>query len=524
MYHTHAAGISRHEALTASISTETAIMGNIRKQTIVSSLLVYLGFGVGALNMWLYMLESGPFSLEEFGLTRIFFDYAQNMLAFGALGVIPVIYKFYPYYKDNLPRERIDIMTWVMINALIGIIFIFILSWLFQSYFVRLYSAKSALVLDYYSWMIPFSIGMLFFSVLEGFSWAVGKSVLSNFLKETLLRIITFFLIVAVYLRWISYTTFIQLFSLLYLIIFLVLLVQLIRENKLHFSFTISRVTKKFWKKMLGMQLLTYGGTCIASIAATIDVFIIAGFQDLKAVGIFVFAQYAANLIQVPLRSIQAVSAGILSQAWKDKNLKEIDRIYRRSCINLLLLALFVFGNLWLNVKEAIEVFHIQNAYAEGLTVIFVLGMVRIIDAGTGLNALVINTSTFWKFDFYSGVVLLAFRLPLTYFLIRQYGILGSAIAELIAYGVYNFIRFEFLRRKFHMQPFDIKTLFALLLAVAAYTVVHFICLPLSGWAAIIIQSCLFSGLMVLGIFYGKITPDAHQLLDVVKTKWLRKN
>ncbi|MFN5428246.1 MAG: hypothetical protein ACK5BO_09425, partial [Bacteroidota bacterium] len=161
MYHTHAAGISRHEALTAPISTETAIMGNIRKQTIVSSLLVYLGFGVGALTIWLYSLESGPLSLEEFGLTRIFFDYAQNMLAFGALGVIPVIYKFYPYYKDNLPRERIDIMTWVMINALIGIIFIFILSWLFQSYFVRLYSAKSALVLDYYSWMIPFSIGML---------------------------------------------------------------------------------------------------------------------------------------------------------------------------------------------------------------------------------------------------------------------------------------------------------------------------------------------------------------------------
>jgi hypothetical protein len=28
---------------------------------------------------------------------------------------------------------------------------------------------------------------------------------------------------------------------------------------------------------------------------------------------------------------------------------------------------------------------------------------------------------------------------------------------------------------------------------------------------------------MVAGIFYGKITPDAHQLLHVVKTKWLTK-
>lgn len=498
-------------------------MGNIRKQTIVSSILVYLGFGVGAVNMLLYSSESGTFSLEEFGLTRIFFDYAQNMLALGALGTIPVIYKFYPFYKDNLPKEKMDIMTWALFSSLLGMLLILLLAWLFQSYFVNIYTAKSGLVVDYYNWMIPFSLGMLFFSVLEGFSWAVGKSVLSNFLKETLLRIITFFLIVAVYLGWIDYATFIHLFSFLYLIIFLVLLIQLIRENKLHFSFTISRVTKKFWKKMLGMQLLTYGGTCIASIAATIDVFIIAGFQNLKAVGIFVFAQYAANLIQVPLRSIQAVSAGILSQAWKDKNLKEIDRIYKRSCINLLLLALFVFGNLWLNVKEAIQVLHIQNAYADGLTVIFVLGMVRIIDAGTGLNALVINTSTFWKFDFYSGVVLLALRLPLTYFLIKNYGILGSAVAELIAYSIYNFIRFEFLRKKFKMQPFDAKTLYALVLAIAAYFIANMIGYPLSGWPSIAIKAIVFSGLMVIGIFYGKITPDAHQLLDVAKNRWGKK-
>lgn len=498
-------------------------MGNIRKQTIVSSILVYLGFGVGAVNMLLYSSESGTFSLEEFGLTRIFFDYAQNMLALGALGTIPVIYKFYPFYKDNLPKEKMDIMTWALFSSLLGMLLILLLAWLFQSYFVNIYTAKSGLVVDYYNWMIPFSLGMLFFSVLEGFSWAVGKSVLSNFLKETLLRIITFFLIVAVYLGWIDYATFIHLFSFLYLIIFLVLLIQLIRENKLYFSFTISRVTKKFWKKMLGMQLLTYGGTCIASIAATIDVFIIAGFQNLKAVGIFVFAQYAANLIQVPLRSIQAVSAGILSQAWKDKNLKEIDRIYKRSCINLLLLALFVFGNLWLNVKEAIQVLHIQNAYADGLTVIFVLGMVRIIDAGTGLNALVINTSTFWKFDFYSGVVLLALRLPLTYFLIKNYGILGSAVAELIAYSIYNFIRFEFLRKKFKMQPFDAKTLYALVLAIGAYFIANMIGYPLSGWPSIAIKAIVFSGLMVIGIFYGKITPDAHQLLDVAKNRWGKK-
>jgi len=164
------------------------------------------------------------------------------------------------------------------------------------------------------------------------------------------------------------------------------------------------------------MQALIFGGTLIASVAATIDSFIIAKFMGLTVVAVYGLSQYAANLVQVPQRSIQSISAGVLSRAWKDKNMGEIERIYQRSCINLLLIALFIFGNLWLNVYQGIQVLHIQKEYEGGMGVIFILGMVRIIDAGTGLNNMVINTSTYWKFDFYSGVILLALRLPLTYF------------------------------------------------------------------------------------------------------------
>ncbi len=493
-------------------------MGNIRKQTIISSILVYFGFFIGAINNYLYT-KTSSFTPEQYGLTRIFFDFAQNMYAFGALGVIPLIYKFYPYYKDNLDEHKIDLMTWALFSSIIGFFLIIVLGYYFEPWFVHAYTAKSKLVVDYYFWMIPFAIGMLFFSVIEGFCWALHKSIISNFLKETFMRAITSILILLFYFKFISFHFFIQLFAFQYLAIFLVLLVYLFRTGNLHFPFIISRVTKKFWKKMIGMQLLTFGGTCIASVAATIDVFIIAGFQNLTAVGIFVFAQYAANLIQVPQRSIQAVSAGVLSRAWKDKDYKEINRIYQRSCINLLLMSVFIFGNLWLNVQQGIVVLDIQKQYSEGLGVLLILGMVRIIDAGTGLNALVINTSTFWRFDFYSGVVLLAFRLPLTYYLIKNYGIIGSAFAELAAYSVYNFMRFEFLRRKFKMQPFDLKTLYSLLLAGGSYAFCFFLMKDIHGWLGIILRGSIFSILMIGGIIYWKLTPDAGQLLETVKKR-----
>lgn len=486
-------------------------MGTIRKQTIISSLLVYIGFFIGAINMYIYT-KDGSFTLEQFALTRIFFDFAQNMYAFGALGVIPVIYKFYPYYKDNLEKHKIDLMTWGMLAALLGFILVLLAGWYFRPVFEAQFYEKSKLIVDYYYFMFPFALGMLFFSVLEGFCWALQKTVFSNFLKETGLRIFTSVLIALYYFKLIPFESFIFFFALLYLLIFVILATYLYATQQLHFPTTISKVTKKFWKKMLGMQVLIYSGTVIASIAATIDSFIIAKFQGLAVVGVFGLAQYAANLIQVPQRSIQAISAGVLSRAWKDKDLNEIKRIYKRSCINLLIMALFIFGNLWLNVADGMRVLHIQKEYEAGLGTIFILGMVRIIDAGTGLNAMVINTSTYWRFDFISGVILLAFRLPLTYYLIMHYGIIGSAFAELFAYSLYNFIRFEFLRRKFKMQPFDIKTILALGVATGAFGISYFVFQDMHGWVGIILRSILFSGLMVVAIFKLKLTPDAGQL------------
>ncbi len=493
-------------------------MGSIRKQTIISSILVYIGFFIGAINIYL-STKNGSLTPEQYGLTKLFFDVSQNMYTFASLGIIPVIYKFYPYYKDNLEEHKIDLMTWAMFTSLIGLIIVLFAAWHFQPFIARKYSAHSKLFVDYYYLIFPFATGMLFFSVIEGFCWAIQKTIISNFLKETVLRIFSVCFLLLFYFKFISFSTFMNLFSLLYIIIFIVLFIYLKRIGKLHFHFHISRVTKKFWKKMMSMQMLTLSGIIIVSLAATIDTPIIAGFQSMAVVGIFTLAQYMANVIQVPQRSIQGISASVLSRAWKDKNMKEIFRIYQRSCINLLLIGLFIFGNIWLNIKPGLDFFNVQKEYAAGLNTLLVLSFARIIDAGTGLNGLVIGTSTLWRFDFLSGVILLSFRLPLTWYLIKNFGIIGSAFADLAAMTIYNFIRFEFLRRKFNMQPFNLKTVYSIILAFAAYFLSFYLMNSIQGLIGMILRSLIFSSIIIGGIFYLQLTPDATQLYDSFKKR-----
>jgi len=493
-------------------------MSGIRKQAIISSILVYIGIPFGALNTY-FFVKQGAFSSDQYGLTRLFNDVAQNFYVIASLGVIPIIYKFYPYYKDNLSDEENDLLGRSFVKALIGFILVAIACFVFEPLVIRKFTARSKLFVEYYFWVLPYAFGWLFFSLLEGYAWALQKTVLSNFLKETGVRLITTFFIVFYFLRVVSFHEFMYLFSMLYIIIAVILLVYLIRTKKFHFTFKKSRVTKKFRKKVFAMQSLIFGGIIITTVGQTVDGMIIASLLGLTPTAIYSLALYTANLIQIPQRSIQSISVGVLVRLWKEKNFSEIKRIYQRSSINMLLLSLFIFGNVWLNISDGLQVFHIQDQYAAGIPLLLIFGFIRIIDAGTGVNGQIIGTSNFWRFEFITGIIMLALRVPLSYIFIKQYGIIGSAYGDLISLSVYNYIRYEFLRRRFQMQPFTIQTIYSILMGFAAYFISYFLFRSQFGWFAMIARSVVFSGVLIGATFMFKLTPDAMQLYDVAKKR-----
>ncbi|HNP21985.1 MAG TPA: polysaccharide biosynthesis C-terminal domain-containing protein [Panacibacter sp.] len=488
-------------------------MAGIRKQAIITSILVYIGVFFGALNTYLFVKE-GNFGPEQYGLTRLFFDVGQNFYVFASLGIIPVIYKFYHYYNDNLDNQENDLLGRSFLISLAGFVLVVIAAYFFEPLVLRKFGERSALFVQYYFWVLPFSFGLLAFSVMEGYATALQKTILPNFLKETGIRMITTVFIVLYIFSFISFDTFMMLFAMLYVIIAIILAIALALNGDIHFHFKTSRVTRKFRKKMFAMQLFVFGGIVISTVGLTIDGLIIASLRGLTDTGVYTFSLYIANLIQIPQRSIQSIATGVLVRLWKDKNYPEISRIYQRSCINMLIISVFLFGNLWLNLTDGLQVLHIQDKYAEGIPLVLILGFIRIIDAGTGVNAQVIGASNFWKFEFISGVIMLALRIPLSYIFIKQYGIIGTAFSDLISLSVYNFIRFEFLRRKFGMQPFNKNMLFALLLSGGAFLVAYFLFRTQNGWFAIVARSVIFSSLVVAGTFFFRLTPDAAQLVE----------
>ena len=255
-------------------------MGGIRKQAITSSIVIYIGFLIGFINTWFFIKSgSNAFTPAEYGLTRLFFDVGNLMYAFAGFGMISVVYKFFPYYHEHLPKSKIDLYTWPLILVIIGFVFVVISGSVFEPLIIRKYSERSFLFVDYFHWVFIFGFGILMFNLLEGYAQTYQASVLPNFLRETIMRLITMVLILAYILGWIDFSGFIKVFAFQFLIIAMILASVLRYQKRLPITFTVSKVTQKFRYKMMTLAGYVYGGSIIMIISQVADSIIIASIS-----------------------------------------------------------------------------------------------------------------------------------------------------------------------------------------------------------------------------------------------------
>ncbi len=499
-------------------------MSSIRRQSIISSFVIYIGFAIGLLNTYFFIRKGSgiTFTEAEYGLTTIFIAIATMMSAFATMAMPSYIFKFYPYYNDHLPPRKNDMATWALLVSTIGFLLVMIAGFSLKYLVIKKFGTNSPQLITYYYWIFPLGFGLTIYSVLEAYAWSLHKSVLTNFFREVQWRLLTTVLIVLYITQVVNdYGLFIKLFAFTYPGIAITLFAYLFFTKQIHFTFRVSKVTRRFFKKILMLCSFVYGGMLIFTISKVFDTIVIASLLEDGAAkaGIFGLATLITSIIVAPQRGIVSAAISHLSKAWKDKDRATIQKIYQRSSINLLIFASAIFLLIWMNFTDGIITFGIKLSYLDGAWIFFLLGIATVIDMGTGVNAQIIATSTYWKFELISGVVLLLFILPLSYFLAKEYGIIGPAIATLISGTIYNTIRILFLWKKFKLFPFTIQTVYTILIAATCYGISYFAFRDIHGFTGMIGRSLTFIILYALGIIYLKISPDINPVVQTIKKR-----
>jgi O-antigen/teichoic acid export membrane protein len=361
---------------------------------------------------------------------------------------------------------------------------------------------------------------LLIFYWLEAFAWGLQKGVFTNFLRETAIRILTTLLILAFGLKWLNLDQFILLFSGIYVIPTLLLIYNLSQSQEWSFrSFRISSVTKRLKGKMINFALFVFAGQFFNLLARTNDTFMIVGLRGLSDAGIFAIATYVAAIMEIPQRSLTSISIPVLAKSWKDKDFANIKHVYHKSVSNLLAVGLLLFGLIWLNIENLVSFLNwISNKESGGydalVPLIFIMGLAKLVDLATGVNGQIIGTSNFWRFDFFTNLFYIVLSIPLNYYLINHYQLIGLAYSNLAALVLYNSVRFLFLYKKFNLQPYTLKHGLFLILSIAFMFLLYKIPSPSNFVLNIAFKSTVYG----LG-FYGLLVwiNPAPELKELVQ-------
>jgi O-antigen/teichoic acid export membrane protein len=484
-------------------------MTTIRKQSLISSGVVYLGLGLGAVTNIIFARYLKP---DQYGLINGMFVAIGNIIySLACMGMPGVVSKFYPYYRGNLPVEKNDLMSWALVVTFGTFVLVTVAGVVFRGQVIHHYQAQSPDIVTYYYWLYPFGFGLTLYTLLEYYAWQVKKPILTNYLREVQFRL-TMLVLLVLYLLGIiqQFGTLVKLYAFNYLFISLILIVYLIRAGHLHLVFRPSVVTRKFFTRMRSLALLAWSGGVVYNLSFFFAQIVIGAVDPggLTSVGLFTLPQLAGSLIQAPQRGVAAAAIGPLSNAWREKDYGRIGRIYQRSSITLLVFSVGIFGLLLINYRDGIVTFGFPRIYLTALPVFVLIGLARVVDLGTGVTAQILATSTRWRFDFFSGLVLVALTLPLNYILTKRMGIVGPAVADLFTFTVYNAIRGVYLYRKFGFQPFTRQTVYTILLGGAAYLGCELAFGSRYGLLWLFVRSISFLAIYGSGVLVLKLSED----------------
>jgi O-antigen/teichoic acid export membrane protein len=320
-------------------------------------------------------------------------------------------------------------------------------------------------------------------------------------------------LVLLLALRLIDFVIFLVLFSLSYLMPGIAMLIVLKRTGRFHLTSQISALTRRLKSKIINFGLFLFGAQFLNLLSRTVDTFIITSKAErgLADTAVFTIATYVVTFMEVPQRSMNSITVPILAESWRVKDMKNIRHIYTRSVTSLLIVGLVVFLVILLN-SHNLAIF-LGKDYAQIETVMFFLGLGKLVDLGTGANTQIIGTSNYWKVDFTTNVIYTLLALPLNYILISHWGLLGAAYSTVISLVFYNLMRYIFLWYKFGLQPYTWRHLLVLLLAFAAFYLTRSIPRFHSVVIDTVLRTTVFSILFLPAVYFTRISPEANQLV-----------
>lgn len=498
-------------------------MGIIKRQAIKQSIVNYLGVGIGAISViFIY-----PLATETVGLARFLIDTGTLIAPFLLLGFGGVTIKFFPEFKTE-NGENNGMLSFVLsVPAIATLLFILLIVSFrlpIQEYLQN--SGREESFQFFWMYFVPIAVCLAFFQLLYNYSTNYGRitvpAIFQNFIKVVLPTVILLW-----YFEIISLSFLVWALVINYLVVLTAIFLYLRKLGLLKFAPKWNYLTADRRKRIFNYAVFGLFGGIGSVLAFRIDSFMISTLIDLESNGIFTIAAFIGNAIAIPTNAVNQISSPIITKAIKESDYVEVNKIYKGASVNLLVVGLLLYALVACSVENLFQLMPFEDGKSDdpafirqGVIIVLLVGLARIIDMATSVNNPIINFSPYYRFGLYAILILGVFNIFTNLFFIKtlSLGIIGVALATLVALSLYNLVKLIFIYWKFGIHPFSSSTVKLFAIASLATIAAYFI--PSSGtgmWHSVFdiaIRSLVVVAVYIPLVLRSKVSPDVNQIVS----------
>jgi O-antigen/teichoic acid export membrane protein len=492
-------------------------VGIIRRQSIQSSILFYIGAAIGFLTR--ILIFPNYLDTDELGLTSSLLFNALFYAQFAAIGFGTMTLRFFPYFQDRSRRHH-DFLTVLLLIPAAGFFIVTLLVVLFRGPLLSIFVEKSPLMVDYFWYLIPLSLATLYFDLLDAYLRSLMKTVVPILFREIVQRV---FMLVSVMLYafdWIDFPQFVFVYVALLSSVTVLMVIYIYWLGHLHINLRASWRMRKLFRRILVYGSFTLLGNISAITLNTIDSLMLSAYVGLDAVGIYTTSLFVTTLILIPWRAIQKVSSPQVAEHWRSGGMAAMDRLYKRTSLINMGIGCYLLFAMICGMDTLYTM--LPKEYSQGGMVMIIMGASKLLEMITGLNGYIMVTSKYFRMDLIFNLLLVFMVILLNIWLIPLYNITGAAIATAAALAVSNIFRLGFLWWKLNLHPFTIEMLSLAVLTAVAFLGQWLLPTIWNVYLSFAVRITCFTVLFVVPLLYFRLIPDVNRLYDLVLKKIFR--
>ena len=503
-------------------------MGIVARQSIKGTIATYIGVVVGIVTT--FFIQTKALQPEQIGLVDILLQCSLLFGGLAQLGTSSSAMRYYPFFKDEEHRDH-GFFGWTLLVPLIGFAFFLLAFFAFKGSIVNFFTKESEVGADlfakYVDFVVPLAFFMLYISVFETNSNLLLRIVLPKFIREVGLRVGTLVIYLLYYYKVIDFDGVVVSFCVLYGLATLINIVYLLSLKRVSFRIELKYIKPELKRDFLFYTLFMITAALAGNVIPMLSKFFVAGEAGFRLAGVFTIATNIAALVEMPYRSLGAISKPHISDAMAKQNVNQADVLCKTVALHQFIAGTFVFFLIWINIDYIFDLLPNGDIYRLGKWAVLILSLSRLVYSTLGVTTTALSYSKYYYYSLAFTILLAGMSVGLNAWWVPKWDINGGALAQVVSYLVYFILLLAFIKWKIGVNPLSVKLIPVAIVVLVMFGLNWLWTLVLTPWFEglfakpvfglginAVLKSVLFLVLGLAALYKLKVSQSVNDLID----------